>query len=128
MFGEPILIVLLGDVGDVHPGMRHFVDRAVAPANPLIVVGVVGVRRCVVVPGGDVDDGTFRQHGRGVVRIDVVRHPLEVEMVHIAQHLAGAVGKDGFNRHRLTAKMHVGLEILEPRRHGQHMETLRLGD
>ena len=43
----PRRVVLVADVGDVHPGVRHLVDRAVAVAHPLIGIGIVRVR-CVL--------------------------------------------------------------------------------
>src|SRR5580698_10335464 len=66
VFRKPILIVLLGDVSEVHPSMRHFVDRAVSPADPLIWVGIIRVRRRVVVPRSDMNTSPFRQHRRGI--------------------------------------------------------------
>src|SRR5580692_1434173 len=48
VFGEPILVVLLGDVRDVYPRVRHLIDRAIAPAYPLQRIGIVGVRRRIV--------------------------------------------------------------------------------
>src|SRR5437867_1946657 len=52
---EPRRVLLVGDIGHVDPGVRHFVDRAIAPAHPLVRIRVVPVRRRVVVPRLDVD-------------------------------------------------------------------------
>src|SRR5260221_14669460 len=51
MFGEPFFIVIFSYVGDVHPSVGHLVDRALAPADPLIRVGIVRVSGGVVMPG-----------------------------------------------------------------------------
>src|SRR5262245_34152964 len=42
--------VVVAHVGDVDPRVRHLVDRAVAPADPLARVGIALLRRRVVVP------------------------------------------------------------------------------
>src|SRR5579884_3989201 len=97
--GDPILVVIFGNIRHVDPGVRHLVDGAVAIADPLVGVGIVGVCRRVVVPGGDMDDGAFGQYRGGIVGVDVVVHPVEVEMVDVAQHLGRAVGEDGFHGH-----------------------------
>src|SRR5579862_5392589 len=36
----PFLIVVVADVGDVHPSVRHLVDGSVAPSYPLIRIRV----------------------------------------------------------------------------------------
>src|SRR5438034_7152412 len=59
------LVLLVVEVRDVHPGVRHFVDRAVAEAHPLIRIRVVLIRLRVVVPGRHVDDRALRQQRRG---------------------------------------------------------------
>src|SRR5579863_3869083 len=51
MLRGPILIILVGDVGDVHPGVGHLIDCAIAPADPLIGIGIVFIRRRIIVPG-----------------------------------------------------------------------------
>ena len=61
--GDTLLVLSIRQVVDVHPGVRHLVDGAVAVADPLFGVGVVLVRLGVVVPGGDVDDLPFGSSG-----------------------------------------------------------------
>ena len=41
MLRDPFRVVLVADVGDVHPRVRHLVHRAVAVSHPLIRVGIV---------------------------------------------------------------------------------------
>src|SRR5258708_219852 len=48
----PFVVVGVADVGDVHPGVRHFVHRTVAESHPLLRIGIVRVRARVIVPCG----------------------------------------------------------------------------
>src|SRR5260370_41191803 len=41
MLRGPVLIIIFGDVGDVHPCMCHFVDGAVTVPDPLVGIGIV---------------------------------------------------------------------------------------
>src|SRR5271165_7297902 len=75
----PLLVVFVAHVGYVHPGMRHFIDGAVAVSDPLIRIWIVLIRGGVIVPGYDVDHGAFGEHRRGIIIVDVVGHPVEVE-------------------------------------------------
>ena len=100
-------------VGDVHPGVRHLVDRAIAVAHPHVGIGVGAVGRGVVVPPGDLQDGALGQQRRRVLFVDVGVVPVEVEFRHVAEHLGAAVGKDRLDRHRLAAQVHVRLEALD---------------
>src|SRR5580658_6532669 len=109
----PGLVVLVADVGDVHPRVTHLVDRAIAKANPLVRIRVELVGGRIVVPGSDVNDGALREHRGRIIRVDVVRHPVEVEMIDVADDLRAAVRQNGFYLHRLAAQVHMRLEILE---------------
>ena len=62
LLGEVRLIIFFADVGDVHPGVRHLIDGAIAPADPLIGIRIVLVVGGVVVPRDRVDDGALGQH------------------------------------------------------------------
>ncbi len=48
------------------------------------------------------DQRAFGQHPRVVVGIDVVNHPVEVEMIHVAERPLGAVWKR-FEQHGFAA-------------------------
>ena len=89
MRGDPGVVILVADISHVHPGVAHFVDGPIAKSHPLIRIGIVGVRGGVVVPGRDVNDGAFGKHRRGVVRINIVGHPVEIEIADIADGLNG---------------------------------------
>ena len=74
------------------------------------------------------DQRSLRQHRRRFVGVDVVVHPVKVEVIHIAQHPRSPVRQNGLHRHRLAAKMHVRLEILQAGGLLQQVKGLRLGD
>ena len=121
------LVFVVGQVDDVHPGVRHFVDGAIAVADPLIRIGIVGVVLRVVVPRADLDHRALREHRRRIIRVDVVGHPVEVEVADVAHDLRAAVGQDGLHFHRLAAQVEVRLEVGD---HGvflQHREALGVG-
>ena len=69
-------------------------------------------------------DRALGQHRRRVFRIDVVVHPVEAELVDVAQDLRRAVRVDRLHLHRFAAQVHVGLEILETRVLAQKVERL----
>src|SRR5712672_3430472 len=77
VLGEPFFIVVFGYVGDVHPSVCHLVDRALAPADPLVRVGIVWVGGGVVMPGGNADHRSLWENRRRVFRINVIIHPVE---------------------------------------------------
>ena len=108
--------------------MRHFVHGALAPANPLVRIGIIGVVHRVVVPRGDVQHGACRQDRSRIIGIDVIGHPIKIEVVHVADHLRAAVRQNRFHGHCLPAKVHVRLEVSQNRRMFQHVETLCLFD
>src|SRR5262245_9978207 len=55
------LVILVAQIGDVHPCVRHLIDGPVAPANPLTRIRIGFVARRVVVPRRDAQDGAFRK-------------------------------------------------------------------
>src|SRR5690349_39736 len=57
---DALLVIRFVDVEQAHPREAHLVDRPLAVADPVARVGVVLVRRRVVVPRGDVDDRSRR--------------------------------------------------------------------
>src|ERR1700686_752870 len=75
MHGGPLLIVVIGDVSDVHPGVRHLVDGALTPADPLVGVGIVWVGGGVVMPGGNAEYRALWKHWRRVLCVNVIIHP-----------------------------------------------------
>ena len=121
---QPIELLLL-EVREIDPGVRHLVHRAIAPADPLARIGIVRIVRGVVVPRREDEHGALRQERRGVVGIDVVDVPVPLEAVDGAQHFLAAVGIDRLHRHRLAAHVHVRLEILHARRRLDDVEVLR---
>src|SRR6516164_5808638 len=66
--GRPDLIILVRDIGDVHPDVSHFVHGSTTPAHPLFGVRVVLVGLGVVVPGRRVNDGPLGEDWRRLVR------------------------------------------------------------
>ena len=96
--------------------MSHFVDRPIAPSDPLIGIGIALVGDRVVVPGFHVNDRAFGQNRRVVIREDVVGHPVEVEFADIGDGLDGAIRQDRFERHGRAAKVHVRLIVFKTRR------------
>ena len=66
----------------------------------------------------------FGKHRRGVVGVDVVGHPVEVEMIDVADRLRGAIRQDRFEQHGFAAKVHMRLEVAEDGRFLQHVEAL----
>jgi hypothetical protein len=60
LFGGEILVA---HVDDVDPGVRHFVDGAIAPADPLVRIGIALLRRRVVVPRRDLQIVPFGSSG-----------------------------------------------------------------
>ena len=100
-------------------GVVHVVVAPLAPADPLLRVRVVRVRRGVVVPGRQVDHRPLRQHRRRVLGVDVVDVPVEVEAPDVTEHLHPAVRMDRLHRHRRSADVHVRLVVLDPRRERQ---------
>src|SRR5437867_3883321 len=106
------VVFLVTQISDVYPGVRHFVDRTIPIAHPLIRIGVVLVGPRVVVPRRHVYHGPLWEYRGGIVGVDVVRQPVEVEVADIADDLRTAVRQNGFDLHRLSAQMEVGLEVL----------------
>jgi len=51
--------------------MRHLVHRAIPESDPLVGIGIVGIGARVVVPGGDMDNGSLGQHRGGFVGVDI---------------------------------------------------------
>ncbi len=74
------------------------------------------------------DQRALGQHRRVVVRIDVVDHPVEVEMIHVAECPLGAIRKQRLHQHGLAAQVHMRLEIFEARGVSQHLVALGLRD
>ena len=68
--------------------------------------------------------GALREDRSGVIGVDVVGHPLEVEVLHVADGLRAAVGEDGFNLHRLATQVEVRLEVGDDRVLAQDVEAL----
>ena len=128
MLRGPVGVVVVGNIGDVHPAVRHFVHGAIAVADPLIGIRIVLVRFGVVVPRRHVNDRPLRKHRRGVIVVDVICHPVEVEVADVADDLGRAVRQDRGQLHRRSAKMHVRLKVLEARRLLQHHEPFVLRD
>src|SRR5437773_10397979 len=64
VFRGPRSVILIADIGDVHPGVAHFVNGAIAESDPLIGIGIVGIGTRIVVPGSNTNHGAFRVHGR----------------------------------------------------------------
>src|SRR4029453_12579952 len=58
----------------------------------------------------------------------VVRHPIEIEVADVADDLAAAVGKNGFDLHRLAAQVEVRLEVRDQRVLLQDGEPFGVGD
>src|SRR5206468_8545591 len=54
--GDFRLELLVVVVGDVDPGVAHLVDGAIAPADPLIGIGIRLVVLGVVIPREEVED------------------------------------------------------------------------
>ena len=48
MFRGPFLIVVVADIGDIDPGVRHLIDGPIAPSHPLIRIGIVGALAVVL--------------------------------------------------------------------------------
>ena len=67
-------------------------------------------------------------HRSRIVGINVIRHPVKVEVIHVADGLHRTVRQDGFQCHSLAAQMHVGLEILQAGGGLQNLEALRLAE
>src|ERR1041384_8101451 len=40
---DPLVVIGLTDISDIHPDVRHFVDRTIAESHPLVGVGIVGI-------------------------------------------------------------------------------------
>src|SRR5258706_4668402 len=103
---EPIELLLI-EVGHIHPGVRHLVHRAIAPADPLSRIRVVRIPRGVVVPRCEDDHRALRQERGGAVGVHIIDVPVPLEPVDGAQHFLAAVGVDRLDRHRLAAHVHV---------------------
>src|SRR5262249_48330367 len=73
-----------------------------------------------------VNNSALGKYGSGVVRVDVVRHPVEVEVADVAERALGAIGKNGFEQHRFAAKVHMRLEIFEPSGRSENLVALGL--
>src|SRR5262249_38620909 len=124
----PFSVVILADVGDIDPRVRHLIDSPVAKPNPLVWIGIVWVCGGVVVPRRYAYDRAPGQHRRRIIRIDVVVHPVEIESVDIAQYSGGTVWQYRFDSHGLAAQVHVRLEVFEPGRLFQYDNSLSLFD
>jgi hypothetical protein len=72
-----------------------------------------GVLSCHAVTAMTVPWGKIGAASSGIF---VAVHPVELEIIDEADHLARAVRQNRFEGHRLAAQVHVRLEILEPRR------------
>src|SRR5438046_6136852 len=68
---SPSVVILVTHVGNVHPRVAHIVNRTVAETDPLIRIGIVQICARVVVPRRNTNHRSFREHGRGIVGIDV---------------------------------------------------------
>src|SRR6266852_9785371 len=84
-------VVVVTDVGDIHPRVTHFIDRTIAESDPLIRIGVVAICPRIVVPRGNANHGALRIHRSGIVGEDVVSHPIEVEFADVADDFGGAI-------------------------------------
>ena len=73
------------------------------------------IRGCVVMDTDHVQHRARRQQGRGVVRVDVVDVPVEIEMIDGAQDFRGVIQMDRFDRHRAPPHVHVRLKGVDPR-------------
>src|SRR5262245_29160312 len=107
----PILILGIAQVIDIHPRMRHLVDSAIAVADPLIGIGIVLVGSRVVVVGGDVDHRSLRERRCCIIGVDVVGHPVEVEVLYVTDDLRTTIRQDRLDLHHLAAQVEVRLEI-----------------
>src|SRR6266851_3324883 len=108
---ELVLVVLIGQVMEAHPGEAHVIDRTVAESHPVPRIGVVPVSGGVVVPADDVNDRPRGKHRRDVVRVVVDEHPGKVVFC-AAERLDLALDMDGLDAHPLAAVVHVRLEGL----------------
>src|SRR5205814_8220150 len=102
MLRGPFGVVFVRYISDVHPAVSHFVHGTIAVADPLIGIWIVLVRSGVVVPRRDVNDRSLRKHRRGVIVVDVIGHPVEVEVADVADNLRRAVRQDRRELHRLS--------------------------
>src|SRR5262245_13764775 len=85
--GDAVVEVLLIDRVVVQPHVRHVVDGAIPPANPVRRVVVVLVARRIVVPRDDVKNRPRGQERLRVVCVGVGTKPPEVEPIDAAQGL-----------------------------------------
>jgi hypothetical protein len=76
--GEAGFVIGLIDIEEADPGEAHFVDGALAAADPVFGVEGVGVVVGVVVPGGEVDDGAGGEDGRDFIGVGISHAPAEL--------------------------------------------------
>src|SRR5262249_31917882 len=61
------LELLVIEIGDVNPRVTHFIDRPIAPADPLVGIRVRAIVGGVVPPRHEMKDRALRQQWCGVV-------------------------------------------------------------
>src|SRR5204863_7872482 len=69
----------------------------------------------------------LREYRGRIVVVDVIRHPVEVEVADVADDLTLPGRQNRFNLHRLPAQVEVRLEVGDQRVVAEHREALRTG-
>jgi len=70
---RPGVVVLVTDVGHIHPGVSHFINCAITIPHPLVRIGIVRVGPGIVIPRGHADNRAFRQHRDRIVGVGIVK-------------------------------------------------------
>src|SRR5438093_13786950 len=88
LFDEPVKFCVV-QVNNVEPDLEHVINAPLSEPRPYGGVRIVRIRGCVVMDTDHVQHRARRQQGRGLVRIDVVDVPVEIEMIYGAQDFSG---------------------------------------
>src|SRR6266508_351800 len=83
-----LLIVRLLEIEQADPRKAHLIDRALSVADPVPRVRVVLVRRRVVVPRRNVNDGAGRQQRRDLLDVRIGNVPAELIVADTVQRLS----------------------------------------
>src|SRR5262249_25506309 len=103
-----LLEIRLVEIIQADPSETHFVDRALAVADPVLRIGVELVVVRVVVPGADVDDGAGGQQRSRVVGVWVSDAPAELVIAHTAESLRfGRTGASRIRAHVRVDRLHA---------------------